>query len=249
MSLIDHLDELRSRIIKSAIAIAVCFGVCFAFRGFIFEHLLIPLHGKELITLSPTETFMTVFKVTAYCGVIVASPYLIYQIWAFVAPGLHKKEKKTILISAGSTSILFLMGIAFCWFFVMPRVLDFLLNYESDFFNSQVQAAKYFSFAATFLLGFGVIFITPVFILTLVRVGIVDTAYLAKNRKYAILIGCVFSAILTPQDIFSMMSMALPFIVLYEMSIHLSRLVQRSKRKKKEAEEASEDIESGEITG
>lgn len=247
MSLIEHLDELRSRIIVSLVAIAIGFAICFVFRGYLLDLLVTPLSDRKLITLSPTESFMTVFKVSAYCGLIVASPVLIYEIWAFVSPGLKKKEKRLVMVATFFTSVLFLAGVAFAWVFVMPRVLNFLLNYESSFFDQQVQANKYFGFVSLFLLGFGIIFETPVMILTLTRMGFVDAKTLGKNRKYAFLLGCVVCAVLTPPDIFSMAAMVLPFVALFEVSIHLSRLVQKRKKKEPEVVDSGPDV--GETAG
>ncbi len=214
--------------VTSIIAIAVGMAGCFIFKGRLLALLVKPLGGRHLITLTPTESFMTTFKVSAYAGLIVASPVVIYQIWAFVAPGLKAREKRVVYFATVFTSLLFLGGVAFSWFLVLPRALNFLLTYQSDFFNQQVQAATYFSFVALFLLAFGLIFELPALILTLARLGIVDAKWLAKNRKYAILAGAIASAALTPsQDFFSVTAMAAPFIVLYELSIHLSRLVQK----------------------
>jgi sec-independent protein translocase protein TatC len=233
MSLIEHLEELRKRIIISVVALAVTTAGAFICKSYLLAFLVAPLNGKQLITLAPAESFMTAFKVSAYVGVIAASPIIIYQIWAFVAPGLKSKEKHVVLYAAAFTTILFLSGVAFAWWLVLPRGLDFLLNYQSDYFNQQVQASKYFSFVAMFLLGFGIIFELPALLLTLARLGIVNSKQLAKNRRYAILAGAVISAFLTPtQDVISMMAMAVPFVFLYEISIHLSRLVQKRKQER-----------------
>lgn len=231
MSLIGHLEELRKRIIISFAALCVGVIVCFIFKGLLLELLTAPLGDKKLITLSPTESFMTVFKVSGYAGMMIASPVIIYQIWAFVAPGLRSKEKRVIFFATFFTTILFLAGVAFAWQFVLPRTLDFLLNYESDVFNQQVQSSQYFTFVAMFMLGFGIIFELPAMILTLVRMGIVDPKVLRKKRKYAILVGVIVSAALTPgQDLFSMLAMAIPFVLLYEISLVLSRFVKRPAR-------------------
>ena len=241
MSLIGHLEELRKRLVISAFALAGGMIVCFIFKGYLLNLLVQPLGDRKLITLTPAESFMTVFKVAAYVGMILVSPIIIYQIWAFVAPGLKTKEKRVILFASFFTSILFLCGVVFAWILVLPRALGFLLGYESDYFNQQVQASKYFSFVALFLLGFGLIFELPALLLTLVRLGVVTPQKLAKNRKYAILAGTIISAAITPsQDFFSVLAMAIPFYVLYEASIHLGKLVQRRSRKSQ-----AEVIDSG----
>lgn len=245
--MLQHLEELRKRIVISAVALAVGATVCFIFKGYLLEFLVAPLHGKQLITLAPAESFMTAFKVSVYSGVLLASPVIIYQIWAFVAPGLKTKEKRVTFFAAIFTSALFLGGVAFAWWLVLPRGLDFLLNYQSDYFNQQVQASKYFSFVALFLLGFGIIFELPALLLTLARLGIVSSRQLAKNRRYAILVGAIISAALTPsQDAISMLAMAIPFVMLYEVSIHLSRLVQKPRRSKVDV---VEDGPEGEAAG
>ena len=232
MPLVDHLEELRKRIVISVVALAAGAAVCFIFKDYLLNFLVAPLHGKKLITLAPAESFMTAFKVSVYAGFMLASPVIIYQLWAFVAPGLKTRERRATLFAAMFTSILFIGGAAFCWQFVLPRGLDYLLNYQSDFFNMQVQASKYFSFVSLFMLGFGIVFELPALLLTLVRMGILTPKQLAKNRRYAILAGAVIGAVLTPsQDAFSMLAMTVPFVMLYEISIHLSRLVQRKRRR------------------
>ena len=231
MPLVEHLEELRKRIVISIVALGASATLCFIFKGYLLEFLVAPLHGKQLITLAPTESFMTAFKVSLYAGFLLASPVIIYEIWAFVAPGLKTKEKRVTILAAFFSSLLFLGGVAFCWWFVVPRALPFLLNYQSDYFHPQVQASKYFSFITLFLLGFGIIFELPALLLTLARVGFVNSKQLAKNRRYAILAAAVISAALTPsQDAVSMLAMAVPFIFLYEISIHLSRLVQKKRQ-------------------
>jgi sec-independent protein translocase protein TatC len=249
MSLIGHLEELRKRIIISILALGVGMAICFIFKSWLLQFMITPLGDKKLITLSPTESFMTVFKVAGYAGMIIASPVIIYQIWAFVAPGLKTKEKRVVIFATFLTTILFLCGIAFAWYLVLPKGLDFLMNYEDEVFNQQVQASKYFTFVAFFLLGFGLIFELPAMILTLVRVGVVDVKTLRKNRKYAILIGSIVSAALTPgQDLFSMLAMAVPFVLLFEISLVLSRFIKRPKRKQ-ESVEVIDGGPEGEATG
>jgi sec-independent protein translocase protein TatC len=247
MSLVEHLTELRKRIIYAVIALSVGMIGCFIVKGYLLELLKQPLNGRQLITLAPAESFMTVFKVVAIAGVVVASPVIIYQIWAFVAPGLKAKERHVILFAAAFTSLLFLGGVAFAWFLVLPRGLEFLLTYQEDIFNQEVQAAPYFSFVTLFLLGFGLIFELPAMILTLARMGIVNHKQLGRNRRYAVLAGALVSAALTPgQDAFSMLAMFVPFYVLFEVSIQASRLIEH--RRQKDAE-VIDDGPEGEAAG
>ena len=251
MSLLEHLEELRKRIIRSIIALTIAVILCFAFKSWLLDLLIAPLpEGAQLITLSPTESFMTTLRVSGYAGLIIASPVIIYQTWAFVAPGLRAKEKRVIYYASFFTTLLFLFGIFFAWYVVLPRGLDFLLNYQGDFYNPMLQADKYFTFVAMFLLGFGIIFETPVMILTLTWMGIVNTKMLRTNRKYALLIGVILSAALTPgQDIFSMLMMAVPFLLLFEFSVLASRFVQRPKGAEKEEDVEIPDGSAGDAAG
>lgn len=247
MSLVEHLEELRKRIVISAIAIAVAMAGAFIFQRPLLRFLMVPLGDKHLITLSPTESFMTVFKVAAYVGVIVSSPVIFYQIWAFVAPGLRKKERRLIIFAALFTSLLFLGGIAFSWFLVLPKGLDFLLNYEGEIFDHNIQAARYFTFVAFFVLGFGLIFELPAMVLTLVWVGILNVKQLTKHRKYAIVIGAVISAAITPgTDFFSMIAMFVPFLFLYELSVVMARVIERMRRKKRQEVDSIDNGPEGE---
>lgn len=240
MSLIAHLDELRKRIIIAVFALAAGMAGCFALKGPLLSLLIAPLGGRELITLSPTESFMTVFKVAGYGGFVVASPVIIYQVWAFVAPGLKSREKLAVFMATIATSLLFLAGVVLAWYLVLPRGMDFLLNYEADVFNQQIQATRYFSFVAMFLLGFGIIFELPAMIVTLAWMGLVNGKTLRGKRRYAVLAGAVVSAVLTPgQDLFSMLAMFVPFLLLYEISILCVRLIERSRHRKQEAASAS----------
>lgn len=228
MSFVEHLEELRKRIIISMVALAVGTTACFIFKGRVLALLIEPLGGRRLITLAPAESFMTVFKVAAYGGLIAASPVIIYQIWAFVAPGLKTHERRSALLATILTSTLFFAGVVFAWFLVLPRGLDFLLSYESGTFDQQVQAARYFSFVMMFLLGFGLVFELPAMIITLARLGLVRAETMSRHRKYIYLAGAVISAALTPgQDLFSMLAMIIPFILLFEISVFISRYIQK----------------------
>ena len=148
MSLVEHLEELRKRIFIALGAFVVAFAICFIFKGQILAFLTGPLEGRKLVTLGPAESFMTTFKIAAYAAIGLAAPVIIYQIWAFVAPGLKKREKRLVLWATIFTSFLFFGGVAFCWYLVLPRGLDFLLNYEPDYFTQMPQASKYISFVA-----------------------------------------------------------------------------------------------------
>ncbi len=229
LTLVEHLDELRKRLFHSVIVLTLGVTLAAIFNDRVFDLLLRPLpFGKDQITtFSPSEPFMVSLKVWVIVGVIAASPYLIYQFWAFVGPAFSTTEKRYFVPVVVACAALFLGGVAFAYALVLPRGLDFLLNFNSSYFNVQNRASDYFTFVALFLLAFGLTFEMPVVLTLLAKVGVVDDKFLRKNRRYAILINAVLAAVLTPsQDAFSMLAMFVPLVILYEVSIVLARFVQ-----------------------
>jgi sec-independent protein translocase protein TatC len=229
LTLFEHLDELRSRLFHSLIALAVGVTIAAVLNARVFDLLLRPLpSGKQQITtFSPAEPFMVSFKVWVVVGIMLASPYLIYQFWAFVGPAFSSNEKRYFVPVVVACAGLFLGGVAFAYALVLPKGLNFLLNFNSPYFNVQNRASDYFTFVVLFLLAFGLTFEMPVVIVLLAKVGVVDDKFLRKNRRYAILINAVLAAVLTPsQDAFSMLAMFVPLVILYEVSIVLARFVQ-----------------------
>ncbi len=229
LTLTEHLDELRKRIFASLIALAVGVAVAIVFDAWLFDLLLRPLpkEMQRITTFSPAEPFMVSFKVWMIAGIIMASPYLIYQFWAFVGPAFTASERRYFIPIVVSCSVLFLSGIVFAYLVVLPRGLSFLLNFNNEYFNVQNRANDYFTFVAFFLLAFGLTFEMPVILVLLAKVGVVDDRFLRRNRRYAILVEALIAAILTPsQDAFSMLALFLPLVVLYEVSIVLAKIVK-----------------------
>ncbi|MGA2468128.1 MAG: twin-arginine translocase subunit TatC [Thermodesulfobacteriota bacterium] len=228
LSLTAHLQELRKRLILSFIAVGAGFILCYAFADSIFNILALPLlkvmpAGGSLIFTSVAEAFFTYMKVAFIAGLILASPFVLYQIWAFVAPGLYQKEKRYVVPFVSLGSLFFAMGILFGYFVAIPFGFKFLLGYASDFIKPMPSMKEYLSFSIKFLLAFGLVFEFPVVLLLLARIGVVDAKMLARQRKYAILLIFVFAAVMTPPDLISQVLMALPLIGLYELSILLSK--------------------------
>jgi sec-independent protein translocase protein TatC len=238
MTLIEHLDELRTRIVIGGASLLVGVILAAIFDDFVFRLLLAPLDqvnvpesARKITTFSPAEPFMVSLKVWAYVGIIVASPVIIYEFWAFVGPAFAPSEKKYLYPVAGACTGLFLFGVVFGYIFVLPRGLSWLLSFNDSYFNVQNRATDYFTFAATFLLAFGLVFELPVIIVLAARLGIVDTKWLRRNRKYAILVMAVLAAVATPsQDAFSMVAMFLPLLILYEISVLIAKFVQPKER-------------------
>jgi sec-independent protein translocase protein TatC len=243
LTLVEHLDELRKRLTLGIAALVVGIVIAFIFNGVVFTLLLRPLPPEtaQITTFSPAEPFMVTLKICAVAGAIIASPFLIYQFWAFVGPGFTSTERRHFYPVVISCSVLFLAGIAIGYLIVLPNALGALLGINpSQAFQVELRANDYFTFVAMFLFAFGLVFELPVILVLLAKVGVVDDRFLRKNRRFAILIGAIAAALLTPSpDAFSMLAMFIPLLGLYEISIWLAKLVQ-PKREGVVAEEHSE---------
>jgi sec-independent protein translocase protein TatC len=230
LPLTAHLQELRKRLILSFIAVGIGFFICYALKEYLFNILSSPLinkvmlSGGSLIFTSVSEAFFTYMKVAFIAGLILTSPFILYQIWAFVAPGLYQKEKRYAIPFILGGSFFFAMGILFGYFVAMPTVFRFLLGYATDFIKPMPSMKEYLSFSIKFLLIFGLVFEFPVVLVLLAKIGVINAKMLARQRKYAILLIFIFAAVMTPPDIISQVLMALPLIGLYELSILLSKL-------------------------
>jgi sec-independent protein translocase protein TatC len=232
LPLTAHLQELRKRLILSFIAVGGGFIFCYLFAQKIFDILAAPLldvmpAGGTLIFTSVAEAFFTYMKVAFIAGLMLASPFVLYQIWAFVAPGLYRHEKKYVVPFVLAGSFFFALGILFGYAIALPIGFKFLLGFATDFIKPLPSMKEYLSFSIKFLFAIGLVFEFPVVLVLLARIGVVDAKTLARQRKYAILLIFIFAAILTPPDIISQVIVALPMIGLYELSILLSRIFGR----------------------
>jgi len=241
LSFIEHLEELRKRIIKCLIAIAFGCAVSFYFAPKIFSILAIPIKkalppNSTLIFTNPTEAFLIYFKTALIAGFFLTTPFILYQIWKFIAPGLYEREKGYVVPFVIISSILFIGGAFFGYFFVFPPAFQFLINsFASDFIKPLPSMKEYFSLATSLLLAFGVIFETPVLIFFLAKVGIVTYKMLLRFQKYAIVLAFIIAALLTPTpDIFNQSMMAVPLLILYEIGIIIAWAVgKKPKREEK----------------
>ncbi|MDP2943040.1 MAG: twin-arginine translocase subunit TatC [Candidatus Omnitrophota bacterium] len=224
MTLVEHLDELRYRILISLAAIAIGTAIAFWKIKPIVAYLAKPV--GHLVFLSPTEAFMAYFKLAFFVGLFLASPVILFQIWGFVSSALKEKEQKTFLFFLPFSVILFLCGAAFAFFIVIPLALKFLINFAGPEVLPVISISEYLSFITILTLIFGAVFELPVAIIILSKLGLVTPAFLSKNRRWAILIIFLAAAALTPTpDAFTQILMAIPMILLYEISIWVSRLV------------------------
>ena len=244
MPLMGHLGELRRRITYIAIVVIVCVIAAFIAKKWVFMILLRPLENtevNELTTLGVTEAFMNVLKVSIYAGLIVALPFILYQFWAFVMPALYENEKRSTIPYVAFTTVLFLAGVAFGYFIVLPVGLTFMIGYGGDLFNQLLQADRYISFVSMFLLAFGVVFELPLVMMLLAWAGIINHTQMRKVRKYAVLVMAVIAMVFTPsQDPVSMALMLIPLIILYEFGIRLAQLAAKRKAKRDTLQAVSE---------
>ncbi len=224
--LMDHLIELRRRLIWSFAALGVAFGASLYFARPIFGFLVQPLlragQGK-LIYTNIFEAFFTEVKVAFFAALMIAFPVIANQIWQFVAPGLYSKEKKAFLPFLLLTPVLFTLGASLAYFFAMPVALHFLLSFQGDVGGVSQEAlpgvGNYLDFSMRFIFGFGVAFLLPVLLMLLERAGLVSRTQLQRGRRYAILAAFIVSAVLTPPDVLSQFMLAIPLILLYELSL------------------------------
>ena len=224
--LLEHLIELRRRLLFSFAALGVAFAICLYFARPIFAFLVQPLvaagQGKVIYT-QIFEAFFVEIKVAFFAALMAAFPILANQLWQFVAPGLYKKEKRALLPFLLATPLLFTLGAAMAYYVAIPVALHFLLSYQGDLGGIQQEAlpavGNYLSFVMQFLFGFGIAFLLPVLIMLLERAGIVTRSQLVRFRRYAIVANCAIAAVLTPPDIGSMLLLAVPLILLYELSL------------------------------
>lgn len=249
MSLIEHLSELRKRILVCLIALIIAFIFTFSYSEYIFKLLLFPLNytpqfsikegivfipdqklqNTKLVFLGPAEAFWMNMKIALVSGFILTIPIIFYQLWRFISPGLYSNEKKYVLPFVLTATGLFLAGVAFCYFIVLPFAMGFLLNYKvGDFLMPMLSVGLYIDFLLKFLLAFGLVFELPILIVITTRMGLITPQTFKKYRRLAVVLAFVVAAIITPTpDAFNQTLMAVPMIILYEVGIWVSILLNK----------------------
>ena len=243
MPFLAHLEELRSRLVRSAIAIGVCFLGTYFFKEELYQGLARPLvavmpPGAKLIYTAPAEAFFTYLKIALLAAIVAASPVIFHQFWRFIAPGLYEHERKAVWPFVLVSSVLFIVGAVFCYMVVFPYAFQFFMSFATDDIVPMLSLRSYLSFSATLLFAFGVVFEMPLVLVFLGRIGVISSKWLKKNRKYAILVMFIVGAILTPPDVISQIAMAVPLIALYEVSIWAVVATEKKKAERQAAEEA-----------
>jgi sec-independent protein translocase protein TatC len=252
--LMEHLVELRKRLIYSILAFLICFVLCFFEAKPIYAFLTAPLahvlpagDAHHLIATGLTETFFTYAKLGAFGGICLAFPIVATQIWMFVAPGLYKHERNAFLPFLLATPVMFILGFCFLYYVMLPNAIRFLTSYDTPGTGGtlgiqlQARVSEYLDFVMTLLIAFGLCFQLPVLLALLGRVGIITSAQLRSMRRYAIVGMTAVAAILTPPDAFSMISLLVPMVALYEVSVLIVWLIERDRSKKDAAKDAASE--------
>ena len=226
LSVVEHLHELRGRILIAIGALVAAFSVAYAFHEPILEFLAGPLPGDktQLLTLSPTEGFFAVIKVSFWVAIIAALPIWLYQLYAFVMPAVAEQPRRKMLLVVAGVSLLFLGGAAFGFFLVLPVALDFLLGFGGDLFTNDLRAGDYYGFATGLMIGSGLMFEIPIAMLAFARLGVVDARFYRKQWRFAIVAIAVIAAILPGGDPASMILLMVPQLVLYLLGIWLAKV-------------------------
>jgi sec-independent protein translocase protein TatC len=229
MSFYDHLDDLRKVIVQSAVVLLLAMIVCWFLSGRLLEFLIRPFPGESLVFTDPIEAFMVRVRISVVGALMIGFPFVLFRVWAFVAPGLFAQERKKILPFVVGSSSLFYAGVVFCYLVLIPLVLDFLLGFKTPRLNPMISVNSYFAFVARLCFAFGVVFQLPIVVLVLSLLGIVTPSWLLRQWRYGVVGIAVAAAVFTPPDVISMIAMGVPLIVLYAASVALAFVIVRKK--------------------
>jgi sec-independent protein translocase protein TatC len=248
---VTHLIELRDRLIKSLVAVGIAFAILCVWPtpGGLYDLLAAPLvaalpKGATLIATNVISPFMVPLKITMLAALLLALPVVLYQVWAFVAPGLYNHEKKLVLPLVISSTLLFFLGVAFCYFFVFGKVFAFIQSFAPRSITAAPDIEAYLSFVLTMFLAFGAAFEVPVAVVVLARVGVVSIEKLRSFRGYFIVLAFIVAAVLTPPDVVSQLSLAIPMCLLYELGIWAAMIFIKH-TKAPEDEEGADGAKAG----
>jgi sec-independent protein translocase protein TatC len=249
VTLTEHLDELRARLIVALAALAIAFGFAYGFRHQILEALNKPLDGRLPTTLDVAEPFMTSFTVSMYAALCVALPIIVWQIWAFMAPAFEEKDQKLIARLSVLGTILFVGGILFSYFVVMPAATPFLLNFDGSQYIIQIRARNYYSFVGLTSMAIGILFQLPIFILGLCRIGVLSAARLRRSRRIGYVLCFAVAVALPGIDPVTTTFQAVPLLLLFEGSIWLAIFFEKRWEAARAAAEADDTVDPPDTSG
>ncbi len=239
MNLFGHLDELRKRLTVIAVVNLVASAVLFTKADFVLDYFLAINPGMELVFITPSELLVVYFQLSLIMALILCSPITFYEIWAFVEKGLYRKEKIYISLTLVFGVIFFIGGVAFCYFMVLPTTLKFFMRIAISDVSSMISIKSYISFINTMLLCFGAVFEMPVLVFLLSKLEILTPDFLKKNRGLLIVVIFILAAVITPPDVVSQIMLAVPMVLLLQLSIFICTIVYKTNRKKQTAETAA----------
>ena len=234
LTLIGHLDELRKRLVYSSIVLLVAVMVCYNFSETVVKDIIGVAPDIEFVFIAPAELLLSYVKIAVIGGFVIAAPFLILQLWLFVSPGLKKTEKRTIAVSLFIGGIFFVIGVAFSYMVILPIMLKFFMGFQIEEIKEMISFENYLNFVIRTLLSFGLIFELPIIMVILTKFRILKVKFLKMNRKYFILVIFVIAAILTPPDVITQTLLAAPMLLLFEVGIIFSTLVEKTNRNKEE---------------
>ena len=248
MSFLEHLEELRSRLIRAVVAIFAIFLVCLIFAERVFSLLAAPItrllpKDSSLVFTGLPDPFFMYLKVSFITGIFVSLPYVLYQLWQFISPGLYEKERKMAVPFISLATLLFYIGALFAYFIVFPAAFNFFLSYQTPELKAMISIREYVSLVMLLMLAFGAVFETPMVIVFLGLLGIFDSGQLKRGRRYFVVIAFVIGAILSPSpDVINQSLMAVPMLLLYEVGIRILAYLEKKRHSEDESESAKEDI-------
>lgn len=233
LTLVEHLTELRKRLIYSSVVLIVSIFVSYNFSEMIVKYIIDIAPNINFVFIAPAELLLSYVKIAVISGFVVSAPFLILQIWIFVSPGLKKKEKRTIATSLFVGGIFFIAGVVFAFLVILPIMLQFFMGFQIEEIEEMISFSSYLTFVINTLLSFGIIFELPIIMVILTRFRIISVSFIKKNRKYTILIIFIVAAILTPPEVITQILLAVPMILLFEVGVLFASIVERKEKKKK----------------
>lgn len=236
LTLVEHLTELRNRILYMAVIFLGCTLLAYQFSEVLVKDMISIAPEVSFVFISPAELLLSYIKIAVIMGLTVSAPFLITQIWLFVSPALEKKERRTLVFSLIFGTVFFILGAVFAYLLVLPMMIQFFMGFQMEGIEEMISFESYLSLILSTVLSFGIIFELPSIMVILARFGIVTTAFMRKYRKYIVLVIFIAAAVLTPPDVISQVMLAMPMLLLFEVGLLFASMAEKKKKKLKAAE-------------